>query len=102
MAEILLKPLLLSLKEETPQENSSFLFLRFGGKKLKRQQRNSVKLSIETLVMISHCFTLYLPQMHELKGVRMERVIDELGILYNVELMASSHELISGWGSSPY
>lgn len=39
--------------------------------------------------------------MRELKGVRMERGSDESGILYNVELMASSHELISGWGSSP-
>lgn len=103
MAEILLKPLLLSLKEKTPQESSSFLFLRFGKKKRKKtQQRNAVKLSVETLVLISYCFTLYLPQMRELKGVRMERVSDELGILYNVELMASSHELISAWGSSPY
>lgn len=67
-----------------------------------KRQGNAVKLSVETLVMISHCFTLYLPQMHELKGVRMERVSDESGILDNVELMASSHELINGWGSSPY
>lgn len=67
-----------------------------------KRQPNAVKLSAETLVMLFHCFTLYLPQMHELKGVRMERVSDELGILYDVELMASSHELISGWGSSPY
>lgn len=69
---------------------------------MKRRQWSAVKLTIETLVLISHCFTLYLPQMRELKGVRMERVSDESGILYNVELMASSHELISGWGSSPY
>lgn len=103
MAEILLKPRLLSLKEKTPQENSSFLFLKIWGKKeKKRQEQNAAKLNVETLVMISHCFTLYLPQMCELKGVRMERISDESGILYNVELMASSHELINGWGSSPY
>lgn len=59
-----------------------------------------VKLTVETLALISHCFTLYLPQMRKLKGVRMERGSGELRILYNVELVASSHELISDWGSS--